>query len=69
MRTEPYMIRISWLNRDETIETSVWSKREALDEYAWVIGQFDGRKTPSPDQAALVALVAPNGSLVETCVA
>lgn len=69
MRTEPYMIRIAWLNRDETIETPVWSKREALDEYAWVIGQFDGQKNPRPEQAALVALVAPNGSLVETCVA
>jgi hypothetical protein len=69
MRTEPYRLRIAWLNRDETIETSIWSKKEARDEYDWLIGQFDGREDREADQAAIVALVAPDGSLIETCVA
>jgi hypothetical protein len=69
MRTEPYRLRISWLARAETIETAIWSKKEAQDEYSWIIGQFDGREERKPDEAALVALVAPDGSLLETCVA
>lgn len=69
MRTEPYRLRISWLDRGETIEAAIWSKRDARDEYSWIIEQFDGREDRETDQAALVALVAPDGSLLETCVA
>lgn len=69
MRSEPYRLRIAWLDRDETIEAPIWDKAEARAEYEWTLAQFDGRPSRQPDAAALIALVAPDGSLVETCVA